>query len=141
MKCFAFVALTLSLGLSTVTTHAQEYKPCFDEPVFQEATYDDAEFVQPEFEPGKRVLSQVEKPVFEATVRDIPLFERPQLEKPEFVKMEFDNGCTKKVENKSTPQKINWVSSYQPKKLILAQPLKKPSSTANSRLVAANRSR
>ncbi len=137
-RCLAVIVLSAGFALLATESRAQTYKPCFDDPVFEESSFSEPAFEVPEFEPGKRIDIQFEKPVFEVQYREQPKYERAIIENPEFVKFEFDDGCTKTVAPVRTPQKVDWFgASYQPKKAPLMQPLVTKKSKAAAASTAA----
>ena len=124
-RCLALAVLTVSFGLLATTARAQAtYKPCFDDPIFEEPAFTQPRFEEPVFEPEKRIDAQWEKPVFEQSLREKPQFEQSFRVVPEFEPLEFDNGCTKApVSTLPSAPKVTTLSSFEPKKISLARPL------------------
>jgi hypothetical protein len=136
-QCFALVLLAFGLGVFATNSHGQAYQPCFDDPVFEEASYATVEFEQPQIETSKVIAAQIEKAKFEVAVVDKPTLLKPEMIKAQIISPEFEKTCQKStIRPSAVPDKIVWVSSYQPSKIQLMQPLSK-----NTHLMASHTSR
>ncbi|MDB6024757.1 MAG: hypothetical protein JWM68_980 [Verrucomicrobiales bacterium] len=146
-RCIALVLLTFAMGVLATTSHGQSYRPCFDDPAFEESSYATVEFETPQIISGNQVIPQIEKPIFEIASFDKSVWERSEWISPQFVIPEFDNAC-QKPSAPAAPLKIVWLSSYQPGKTRLMQPLagkqnqvSTVSKPIDTRLLAFHRSR
>jgi hypothetical protein len=143
-RCLAVSTLVFGLGFLTGNSMAQTsptYKPCFDEPVFEETAFAKPNFVVPEFENEKVIKTEIEKPVFEKSLIEEAKFEKPERPKAEFVPLEFDNGCTKASVQSKSPAKVTWQLSSQPAKVSLMKPLAISKKRVGSANLAVNRVR